>query len=80
MHDVVIRNARICDGRGTAIFDGAVGIKDGRIAQVGGEVAAGREEIDGEGLVLAPGIIDSHTHFDARSPGMRMPLHRFRSA
>ena len=66
MYDVVIRNARICDGRGTAIFDGAVGIRDGRIAEVGGEVAAGSEEIDGGGLVLAPGIIDSHTHYDAQ--------------
>ena len=66
MHDLVIRNARICDGLGSPIRDGAVGVKDGRIAAVGPDVGPGGETVDAEGLTLAPGIIDLHTHFDAQ--------------
>jgi N-acyl-D-aspartate/D-glutamate deacylase len=66
MHDLVIRNARICDGLGNPIREGAIGVKDGRIAAVGPDVGQGRETVDAAGLTLAPGIIDLHTHFDAQ--------------
>ena len=65
-HDLVLRNARLCDGIGTPIFDAAVGIKDGLITEVGSDIGPGKEEFDCEGLVLSPGIIDSHTHYDAQ--------------
>ena len=66
MLDLVIRNARIIDGSGEEARMGALGVLDGRIAQVGTVEDRGREEIDAEGLVLAPGFIDPHTHLDAQ--------------
>ena len=66
MLDLVIDNARICDGSGTAAYPGSLGVKDGRIAAVGEVPDAARERIDAGGLVAAPGFIDPHTHFDAQ--------------
>jgi N-acyl-D-amino-acid deacylase len=66
MHDLVIRNARICDGLGTPIREGSLAVRDGRIAAIGNDLGNARETIDAEGRVLAPGIIDLHTHFDAQ--------------
>ncbi len=66
MNDLVIRDARICDGTGAPGVRGDVGVLAGRIAQVGGTVERGTREVDAGGLVLAPGIIDSHTHYDAQ--------------
>ncbi|MAO55717.1 MAG: hypothetical protein CMM61_08465 [Rhodospirillaceae bacterium] len=64
--DLVIRGAAIYDGQGGAPFRGDVAVKDGRIAAVGTVTEKGAEEIDATGLALMPGIIDSHTHFDAQ--------------
>jgi N-acyl-D-aspartate/D-glutamate deacylase len=66
MHDLVLRNARICDGTGAPPFDGELAVHEGRIREVGPRVGPGREEVDAGGLVLAPGIIDNHTHYDAQ--------------
>jgi len=66
MHDLVIRRALIYDGTGGAPIDGAVALADGRITAVGKDVGAAREVIDADGLALMPGIIDTHTHYDAQ--------------
>ena len=66
MHDLVIRNAVIVDGIGTPSYAGDLAVSDGRIAALGDAVGEGRETVDAEGLTLAPGIIDLHTHFDAQ--------------
>jgi len=66
MHDTVIRNALLCDGLGHPIEDGELAIDGGRISAVGKVAARGRQEVDAQGHVLAPGIIDLHTHFDAQ--------------
>ncbi|NCF26237.1 MAG: amidohydrolase family protein [Gammaproteobacteria bacterium] len=66
MHDLVITNARICDGLGSALRPGSLGVKDGRISALGEDVGSGRESFDAGGLVLAPGIVDTHTHYDAQ--------------
>jgi len=66
MHDLVITNARICDGLGSAIVPGNLAVKDGRISALGDDVGNGREVVDAGGLVLAPGIVDTHTHYDAQ--------------
>ena len=66
MHDFVIKQALIYDGLGGAPMHGGVGVKDGRIAAVGKDVGAAREVFDADGLALMPGIIDTHTHYDAQ--------------
>jgi N-acyl-D-aspartate/D-glutamate deacylase len=66
MHDLVIENARIVDGLGTPAREGALAVKDGRVAALGENVGAGRRRVDARGLTLAPGIVDLHTHFDAQ--------------
>jgi N-acyl-D-aspartate/D-glutamate deacylase len=66
MLDLVIENARICDGLGKPIREGSVGVKDGRLAAVGDAAGQAKERVDAGGLVLAPGIVDLHTHFDAQ--------------
>lgn len=64
--DLAIRNATIVDGTGRARYGGDVGISGGKIVAVGVVAGRAREEIDASGLVVAPGFIDCHTHYDAQ--------------
>lgn len=67
MYDLIIDNARICDGTGKPSFNGSVAVKDGLIAAVGkGNGEAATKRINADGLALAPGFIDPHTHYDAQ--------------
>ncbi len=66
MHDLLIEGALVCDGSGAPARRVAVAVEAGRIAAVGEAAGPARERVDAEGLVLAPGIIDSHTHYDAQ--------------
>jgi N-acyl-D-aspartate/D-glutamate deacylase len=66
MHDLVIKDALIYDGLGGASMHGALAVTDGRIEAVGKDVGAGREVVNADGLALMPGIIDTHTHYDAQ--------------
>ena len=67
MLDLVIRNARIVDGTGRDAFMGDLGVADGRIRSIGPSAGQTAERVvDAEGLVLAPGFVDPHTHYDAQ--------------
>jgi len=66
MLDYVIRNGLVVDGTGSPGARADVGIRDGRIAAVGTVDESGTTELDADGLVVAPGIIDPHTHYDAQ--------------
>ncbi|MEU6198201.1 D-aminoacylase [Streptomyces sp. NPDC047061] len=66
MFDHVIKGATVVDGTGAPAFVADVGIRDGRIAVVGTVTEASRTSEDAAGLVLAPGFVDPHTHYDAQ--------------
>ena len=67
MHDIVIRGGTIIDGTGQAAFTGDVAIAGGRIAAVGGKAGPARREIDAAGLLVTPGWVDVHTHYDGQA-------------
>ena len=64
MHSLVISNALIYDGSGAPPFVGSVAIDGGKITAVGQNLGAAEETIDAQGLCLAPGFIDVHSHAD----------------
>jgi N-acyl-D-amino-acid deacylase len=68
MFDLRIDNAQIFDGSGAPPYIGSVAVKDGKIAAIGKNIGAldASHRIDAQGLSLMPGIIDSHTHYDAQ--------------
>jgi N-acyl-D-amino-acid deacylase len=67
MHDIVIRGGTIVDGTGKDSFTGDVAIAGGRIAAVGGKQGPGKREIDANGLLVTPGWVDVHTHYDGQA-------------
>jgi N-acyl-D-aspartate/D-glutamate deacylase len=64
--DLIIRNGRVVDGTGAEPFDADVAVSGGRIVAVGKVPARGREEIDAKGLIITPGFVDIHTHYDGQ--------------
>ena len=66
MHDLVIRNGLVVDGSGAERFHGDVAIDDGKVTEVGEVAGSGREELDADGCLVAPGWVDIHTHYDGQ--------------
>lgn len=66
-YDLVIRGGTIVDGLGGEPCVGDVAVRDGVIAAVGAVVGAGDREIDAAGLLVTPGFVDLHTHYDGQS-------------
>ena len=66
MLDHVIKGATVVDGTGAPAYTADVGIRDGRIAVIGTVTEEARSSEDAAGLVLAPGFVDPHTHYDAQ--------------
>jgi N-acyl-D-amino-acid deacylase len=66
--DLIIDGATIYDGSGKPPYTGSVGVKNNLIAAVEPTLSAhqAKTRIAGKGLCLMPGIIDSHTHYDAQ--------------
>lgn len=67
MLDWLIQNARIVDGTGAPAREGSIGIKDGRIVEVGAISASADRRFDANGAVVAPGFIDIHSHYDGQA-------------
>src|SRR5438552_2053892 len=66
MHDLLISDAVIVDGLGGTPYRADLAVAAGRIAAIGADLGAARRIVDADGLMLAPGIIDGHTHYDAQ--------------
>ena len=66
MLDYVIRSGTVIDGTGGPARRADIGIAGGRIAEIGEVQASGRTELDATGLMVAPGVVDPHTHYDAQ--------------
>jgi N-acyl-D-aspartate/D-glutamate deacylase len=65
--DLVVRGGTFVDGTGVPRRRADVAVKDGRVAAIGGRIAAGAaKELDASGCIVAPGAIDLHTHYDAQ--------------
>ncbi len=67
MHDLVIRGASVVDGTGAPKRAADVAVDGACIAAVGGDVGPGRREIEADGLLLTPGWVDIHTHYDGQA-------------
>lgn len=67
MHDLVIRNGHVIDGTGSPIVETDIAIDGDKVTQVGGDVGNGRREIDAKGLLVTPGFVDIHTHYDGQA-------------
>jgi N-acyl-D-aspartate/D-glutamate deacylase len=66
-HDLVIRGATVVDGTGGPSRSADVAVSDGLVAEVGRVEGRGVEEIDADGLVVTPGFVDVHTHYDGQA-------------
>ncbi|HUZ11753.1 MAG TPA: amidohydrolase family protein [Caulobacteraceae bacterium] len=67
MPDLIIRGGTIVDGSGAAPFEGDLAIDAGRIVAVGEVGGSARREIDARGLLVTPGFVDIHTHYDGQA-------------
>jgi N-acyl-D-aspartate/D-glutamate deacylase len=67
MHDLVIRGGNVVDGSGSAPRIADVAVNDGRITAVERSVDRGHREIDAAGLLVTPGFVDIHTHYDGQA-------------
>ena len=65
-YDIVIRGGTIVDGSGAPRYQADIAIEGDRIASIGRIPEQGKEEVDARGLIVSPGFIDGHTHFDAQ--------------
>lgn len=68
-YDLLIKNGTIIDGLRMPAFKGDIGVRGGRIVSMGNVQGTATQEIDATGLIVAPGFMDIHTHYDAALSG-----------
>src|SRR5579871_4392194 len=66
MHDLIIRGGTVVDGTGRPGYTADVAVDGGRITSVGRVEGSARETIDADGLLVTPGFVDPHTHYDGQ--------------
>lgn len=67
MYDLVIRGGSVVDGSGNPRFVGDIAIQGEKIAAVGRVEGEGKQEIDASGMLVTPGWVDVHTHYDGQA-------------
>ena len=65
-YDLLIKNGTVVDGTGSPRRMADVAVKDGRIAEIGSINDGAKKTVDADGLIVAPGFVDPHTHYDAQ--------------
>jgi N-acyl-D-aspartate/D-glutamate deacylase len=67
-YDLVIKGGTIIDGLQTPRYRGDIGVKDGKIVEIGSNIAAedAAQVVDARGKIVAPGVVDLHTHYDSQ--------------
>jgi len=66
-HDLVVRGGTVVDGTGAAPRTADVAVRDGIVVEVGRVSGSGRRELDADGLLVTPGIVDIHCHYDGQA-------------
>lgn len=67
MHDLIIRGGTLVDGTGAPRFTADIAINNGRITAIGNDLGEASEVLDATGLVVTPGFVDIHTHYDGQA-------------
>jgi N-acyl-D-aspartate/D-glutamate deacylase len=67
MHDLVVRGGTLIDGTGGPRRTADVAVRGGRVVEVGRVAGRGRHELDAAGLLVTPGFVDVHTHYDGQA-------------
>ncbi len=65
-YDLLIKNGTVVDGTGAPRRMADVAVKDGVVAEIGKIKDGAKKTIDADGLIVAPGFVDPHTHYDAQ--------------
>ena len=65
-YDLLIKNGTVIDGTGTKRYRADVAIANGKVAEIGKVTEGAKRTIDADGLVVTPGFVDPHTHYDAQ--------------
>ena len=66
LYDLIIKNGTVVDGTGAARYQADVAVANGKIAEIGKITDGAKQTIDASDLVVAPGFVDPHTHYDAQ--------------
>src|SRR3546814_11682904 len=66
-HDLIIRGGSVVDGTGAAARTADVAVSDGIVTAVGKVDGTGRQELDADGLLVTPGFVDIHVHYDGQA-------------
>src|SRR5579871_5272488 len=67
MHDLVVRNGTIADGLGGPLVSADIAVDGGIVTGIGRVGERGREELDARDLLVTPGFVDPHTHYDGQA-------------